>query len=309
MPGTRRDRCAAAARFAEGRDGVVSRHQLRALGLTRHDVRTEVRARRWTQPTLHTVAVVTGQLSQRQRWWVAVLETGCADAALDGLTALQAAGLEGIDGPVVASCGHGGRPRSAPAALVRVSRWRRPCDVVQAGVPRVRPGAAAIHAALWTSSDRHAALVLVATVQQRLTTPQRLVTELGRIARHRRRAFVRQVLGDVLDGAPALGELDFAGLCRRRGLPTPTRQAVRSGPRGRWHLDVHFEEYGVTVEIDGIAHLSGLAPLEDALRQNALVIGGELVLRIPLLGLRLAPAEFLDQVARALSDRGWRAAA
>ncbi len=65
----------------------------------------------------------------------------------------------------------------------------------------------------------------------------------------------------------------------------------------------------MTVEIDGIAHLSGLAPLEDALRQNALVIGGELVLRIPLLGLRLAPAVFLDQVARALSDRGWRAAA
>lgn len=151
--------------------------------------------------------------------------------------------------------------------------------------------------------------MLVAAVQQRLTTPERLMTALARTGRHRRRAFVSHVLDDALDGAQALGELDFAALCRRRGLPAPTRQAVRRGPRGRWYLDVHFEQYGVTVEIDGLAHLHGLAPLEDALRQNTLVIDGELVLRIPLLGPRLASSAFLDQVAQALTDRGWGAVA
>lgn len=239
----------------------------------------------------------------------AILETGCADAALDGLSALQAAGLTGIEGLLTVSCQHGSRPRAVPAVEVRTSRWRQAGDVVRAGLPRVRPDAAAVHAALWARSDRQAALLLVGTVQQRLTTPTRLAERLRRVRRHPRRIVVSQVLGDLADGAQALGELGCARLCRRRALPVPTRQAVRLGPGGRCYLDAHFEGYGVTVEIDGIAHLEGLAPLEDALRQNALMIGGDLVLRIPLLGLRLAPAAFLDQLARALGERGWQAAA
>ena len=46
----------------------------------------------------------------------------------------------------------------------------------------------------------------------------------------------------MADGAHALVELDFARLCRARGIPAPTRQAVRHGPRGRIYLDVGTEE-------------------------------------------------------------------
>ncbi len=38
------------------------------------------------------------------------------------------------------------------------------------------------------------------------------------------------------------------------------------------------------------------------------MIGGDLVLRIPVLGLRLAPTAFLDQLTQALTERGGRAA-
>ncbi len=295
-----------ALRLAESQDQIVSRGQLRALGLTRFDVRTQVRAGRWIKPSPHTVATVTGTLTSRQQWRVAVLETGCADAALDGVTALQAAGLLGVSGPTEVSCRHGSRPRPVPGVRVRVTRWRSDTDVISAGVPRVRPAPATIHAALWARSHREAALVAVAAVQQRLTTPTRLQAELDRIQRHPRRSILRQVIDDLAGGAQALGELDFTRMCRVRGLPRPRQQAVRTGSGGRCYLDVSFDDYGVAVEIDGAQHRWGLAPVADALRQNALVVAGEVVLRIPLVGLRVDPAPFLDQVEAALVARGWR---
>lgn len=39
------------------------------------------------------------------------------------------------------------------------------------------------------------------------------------------------------------------------------------------------------------------------------MIGGKVVLRIPVLGLRLDPDAFLDQVERLLRRRGWTPAA
>lgn len=207
--------------LAAAQDGVLSRAQLRGLGLDRHRVRTQVRARQWCTPSPHTVAVFTGGLTPRQVWWVALLETGCSDAALDGVTALQAAGLTGFEAPVTVSCPRGARPRTVAVAHVHVSRWRRSGDVVTAGIPRVRPAAAAVHASLWAPSNRQAALIAVLAVQQRLTTPRRLGWELAQIRRHPRRKLLLRIVEDSADGAQALGELDFGLLCRRHGLPRP----------------------------------------------------------------------------------------
>ncbi len=101
-----------------------------------------------------------------------------------------------------------------------------------------------------------------------------------------------------------LGEHECATLCRRHGVPEPTRQAVRRGPGGRWYLDVCWEPWGVVVEIDGIQHEWGTNIVSDALRHNALALERALVLRLPLLGLRVAPEDFFAQVAAALASRG-----
>src|SRR5690606_29499164 len=93
----RRRREERVAPLAARQSGVVSRRQLRALGLSRHDVRTEVEAGRWGRHG-HQVITVSGPLladDTLTRWWAAGLEAG-PGAALDGASALQAAGLTGF---------------------------------------------------------------------------------------------------------------------------------------------------------------------------------------------------------------------
>ena len=100
-----------------------------------------------------------------------------------------------------------------------------------------------------------------------------------------------------------MGELDFGKLCRERGLPAPARQVVRATAHGRVYLDVAWEDISLVVEIDGGHHGAALNPIDDALRQNDLVLSGERVLRIPVIGLRVAPDRFMDQVVAAHAER------
>ena len=64
---------------------------------------------------------------------------------------------------------------------------------------------------------------------------------------------------------------------------------MRTGPGGRVYLDVAWEDIGLVVEIDGGHHALALNPVDDALRQNEVTLGADMVLRIPVLGLRLTP--------------------
>jgi hypothetical protein len=182
---------------------------------------------------------------------------------------------------------------------VRLHRPDLPPTSLPAGIPRVAPAPATIHAAQWAVSDRQAALLLCLPVQQRLVTGAQLLDRWSSVTRSPRRLLIDLVLHDLADGAQSLGELDFARLCRRYRLPEPRRQSLRRLPQGTAYLDVEFDD-GLVVEIDGRHHLLGLNPVDDALRANEVTLGSSRVLRLPLLGLRLRPDEFMAQVARAL---------
>lgn len=285
-----------AAAAASDHDGVLSRRQLQQLGVNRWDIRREVRSRRWRRHGRQAVALHTGPLDQRAQWRVAVIEVG-RHAALDGVSALLAAGLRHYSEPLVhVSVPRGAHPGRHPGVRVHETRRRADADVVGAGIRRLRPAVAAVHAALWARTDRQAALLIVMAVQQRLTTGAAITNALAKVRRHRRRELLILIARDVTDGAQSLGELDFAAMCRKRGLPEPSRQVLRRGPRGRVYLDVYWDDVGLVVEIEGIHHGSGETQVEDALRQNAMSLDREVWLRVPLLGLRIAADEFMGQV-------------
>ena len=158
-----------------------------------------------------------------------------------------------------------------------------------------------MRAAHWAMTDRQAALILAMAVQQRLTTGMRLVAATQGVTCRARRSFIKAVAIDVAGGAESLGELDFARACRRHGIPEPSRQVVRQGTAGRIYLDARWDRSKVVVEIDGAGHRWGLAVSADNLRANEVSLGGDTVLRIDLLGLRLNGDEFLAQVRRAVT--------
>lgn len=283
--------------MARQHDGLATRSMLRGVGLSSDDIRTEVDAGRWTRLGTHTIGVTVREADGQARWWWATWESG-PGAALDGVSGLLAAGLSGWSETTVhISVPHTNRVHRLPG--VRLHRLRRVGELTGAAHRRTRPEIAVLRAAEWAASDRQAATILVMTVQQGITTPERIAARWATIRRSARRKLLDRVIGDISDGARALGELDFAARCRARGLPEPTRQVVRHGPRGRVYLDVWWDEPGIHAEIDGIHHSQDLAPVDDALRNNAVAIGGATCLRIPVLGLRLYPDQFLDQVEAA----------
>ncbi|WP_207781922.1 hypothetical protein [Phytoactinopolyspora limicola] len=294
--------------LAASQSGVVSRRQLYALRLTRWQVKAQLQAGRWRSHGRQTIGVHTGPLDGAAQWWRAVWEVG-ADAALDGASALQAAGLTGFETSLIqVSVSRGTRYRRLAGVRVYETRRRKPDDVLDGGLPRVRPEIAAVRAALWAVSNRQAALLWLMPIQQRILRPDALNEAFSSVKRHRRRSFLRTVLADLVNGVQSMGELDFARMCRVRGLPEPTRQVVRRGPDGRIYLDVYWDQWGVVVEIEGAQHLDPGMAISDALRQNHLFVHGDGVLRIPVVGLRLEPDAFMNQVAHLLA-RCRRAAA
>lgn len=300
----RRARLGRVARLAGSQGGVVSRRQAYAAGITRSEVLSHVRAGRWRVVHSQSIAVHTGPLQQEGLFWAALFEAGDR-GCLDGVSSLLASGLEHYEEEMVrVSVPRGVLVRRAPGVVVRQTRRLRDDDRVPSGIPRTRPEVAAVRAALWARSDKQATLLLTMTVQQGLTTPDRLAAEVLRVRRAPRRRLVASVVADLVGGVRSLGEHEFAQLCRARGLPEPTRQALRRGKDRRYYLDVCWDEWGVVVEIDGIQHSWAANLVADALRHNDVALERAVVLRLPLVGLRIAAEEFFLQVEQALRSRG-----
>lgn len=301
-------------RLAARQAAVVSRAQLRALGINRWHVRDQVRARRWHLVGPRVVVLDRGELTIDQRWWLAVLHGG-ATAALAGRSALAAAGLTGWpteDVHVVV--GKGTRVPRLRGVKVHESRTMVAGDVDRhRRPPRVSVERAAIEAASAAPQPRVACALLAAVVQQRLTTAGRLRAALLAAPRARYRRLLLAVLADIEGGAQALSEIDLGTLCRRAGLPAPTRQAVRRDRHGkRRYLDAFWklaDGRTLVVEIDGAVHLLIGTYWDDMDRQNELVLSGERVLRFPSMALRLHPERVTAHLRRALDTPNGRLSA
>jgi very-short-patch-repair endonuclease len=285
--------------LADTYGGVLSRDLLRQFGADRNVISRQVADARWSLVGRQTVAMHTAALNPLAQAWRAVWEVGGDDVALDGVSSLQLAGLSGFDAPVIdVSIPWQARVGDVPG--VRIHRACRSAgDVIGPGPPRVATPLATVRAAHWASSDRQAALLLVLPIQQRLLTPDRLLNASRTDRVRGRRALIRRLVDDIVDGSHSLGELDFARMCRRRGLPTPDRQVLVASRTGRIYLDVCWTWLGLIVEIDGSGHREGLQITDDNFRQNVVTMKGTTVLRYGLLALRLHPEEVLDQVCEA----------
>ena len=281
-----------------------------AAGVARWLIRNEVQAGRWRELPGQVVVLHTGPLTPQAQRWAAVLSAG-PRAALDGVTALQEAGLKRIEEDrlhVIAP--RGAKHGTMPGVVVHESRRFAEADVISdTGIRRMRPAVAAVHAALWAVSDRQAQLFLLACAQQRLASVAEIAEALAAVRRHPRRRLLSALVRDMAGGVQSLGELDVARDFRRRGFPEPDRQQIRRRDSGVEYLDCEFSAYGVVLEIDGAGHADPEQKVADLLRDISVAADGQVPIRIPLELYNLAREQVLDRLEELLRARGWRRAA
>ena len=101
---------------------MLSRRQVYAAGVTRHELVAHVRAGRWQTVGRQSVAVHTGELREGPMAWAAVFEAG-PRAFLDGASSLKAGGLTKFDiDRVRVSVPRGARIRRIKGIDVRQTR-------------------------------------------------------------------------------------------------------------------------------------------------------------------------------------------
>jgi hypothetical protein len=280
--------------------GVVTRHQLAAVGITSDDVRNQVNAHRWTVLGRRVVVLQSGPLTLAQQQWAAVLQQ-TPGAALAGITAAQVDGLRWLTPErlhVVVPLGS--RIVRTPHVSVHASRtYAGRADQHPVRLPpRTRIARSIIDAAAWSPTDRRACGVLCAAAQQGLTTAGAMLGALDAAGAVRRRRLVRLTLGDIEGGADSLAEIDMGKLAAQAGLPPPVRQAVRFDAEGRRRfLDNDFGLF--MVEVDGAVHLLPESYWSDMHRQNELTLTGARILRFPTIAIRLEPERVVSQLRRA----------
>ena len=303
------ERFKAARELGSTQGWVVSRKQMYAAGITRWEIRGQVRMRRWQLIGDQSVCLHNGPIEDEGHHWAAVFQGG-PRARLDGASALIAAGLERFTVERIrVSVPRGAKIRRNRRYNIRQTRRWDDDDRAPSGIPRTRPEIAAVRGFLWAGSSREATYLLMLTVQQGFAPVEAIGREALRIRKDKRRALLYAVVDELLGGVRSLGELDVVRELRRRGLPPPERQVLRRDKRGRYFLDLYWPEFKLVVEVDGIHHTWVENVVDDALRQNSLAISGDTVLRLPLLGLRLSPDEFFQQIEDGLVAGGWAAAA
>lgn len=288
-------------RIGARQEGIVSRSQLRDAGVTASAVRARVRAQRWALITPTVIATFTGSLTRRQLMWAAVLHAG-PGALIGGLSAAELAGLERWHRDEITVLVPYADDVPPPLAGVAYVRSRRDLDAMLlagSALPTCRLDPAILLFAASTPSPRSAQGVVAAVVQQRLTTPDRLLEWIGLLTPLRRAPMLRAALGDIAGGAQSVAELDVRRMCRRFRLALPARQVKRRDSSGRvrytdceWRL---ADGRTLVLEVDGGFHME--AEREDDLaRQRALTRPDRVVVRCTARELRDEP----ESVARDL---------
>lgn len=292
---------------ADAQSGLITRAQLAEAGMTRWSVAHRIDSERWKLLSPTVIATTTGELSDDQRIWHAVLHAGNG-AMAGGLTAAALAGLRNWHRDETTVYVPYGRGRPSPLPGARFVRVRRPLRAV-GSPPRCRIEPAVLLFAAADRSERTAQGVLAAAVQQQLTSPESLLEWLDRLAPLRRAATLRRAIADIEGGAESLAEMDVRRMCRAFGLANPTRQVKRRDADGRirftdceWRLP---DGRTLVLEVDGGFHMEAEHWEDDLARQRALAATDRVIVRCTSRELRDEP----EKVARDLMALGVPAAA
>ena len=293
----------------EDQAGMVARRQLNAHDVDADRVHSQIRAGRWVERTPRVISTTTGTLDAEQWRWLAVLHAG-PRSMLANLSAAERHGLTGWERPFV-SVMVDDELSFEPVPGVDFFRSRRPFATMlspKPGIPVCRLEPAVLLWAAYEATNRAAHGVIAASLQQRLTTPQRMIEWVDQLHPLRRAKPFKRTISMVEGGAHSGAELEVERMCRRFALPLPTRQIRRSdrGGKGRW-TDAEWELADgstLVLEVDGGYHLDILQAGDDAKRSRRITTRTRVVVRCTAYELIHESEEVaLDLIALGLPGR------
>jgi hypothetical protein len=271
--------------LAARQQGLVDRAQLRSLGVDAHDVAHQVGARRWQTLSDHVVALFTGPVPRPALIWAAALQGG-PDGLVGAWTAIEVHGGTRWDrAPRHLIVPRGRKVGPMAGLVVHESRRLDPGLDACPGfrLPVVRPARATIDAASWSARPDHAAALVAAMVQQRVTTADELLAELESAGMIRFRRAVREAIGLAAGGAGSLGEIRIGPILAAAGLPAPRRQTPRylDGTLRFTDVEVDLPDGSVlVVEVDGRDHDAADRRAADTLRDLDNLVEGRVTVRV-----------------------------
>ncbi|MCT9929064.1 type IV toxin-antitoxin system AbiEi family antitoxin domain-containing protein [Planotetraspora sp. A-T 1434] len=285
----------------ESQAGVLSRPQAHRSGITDAAITARLEARRWQRVHPGVYASFTGSLPREARLWAAILYAG-KGAALSHETAAEVHGFADRPSGRINLTIPSTRKVEQPPGL-RIRRANRfQAGAAYGGLPRlttVEQTIADLSRDCCATLDDAYGWITRACARGK-TTPQAVTAFLGRQSRVRWREDLLVGLGHVAEGAHSPLEIRFVrDVERRHGLPAGRRQrAVRQGRQ-----DVFYEEFGLTIELDGRAYHAEWS--DDIGRDNASISRGEATMRYGWTAVRNRPCRVAAEIADALLCRGW----
>jgi hypothetical protein len=147
---------------------------------------------------------------------------------------------------------------------------------------------------------------LTSACQRRLTTPEHLQQAVARRARLKHRRLVMDSISEVRDGVASPLESRYCrDVERSHGLPRGARgERVTVGGR-YWYADVRYRPFRLRVELEGHRWHGADVRWRDAVRDNAGVMSGDVVLRYDWRAVAGRPCATAAEVAAVLRSRGW----
>jgi len=294
--------------LARAQSMVIARHQLVRLEGTPNRARRAVDARRWQVLVPGVYATFTGPVPELARVWSHVLHAG-PGAAVGGEAALWLAGVRATVPDVVDVCvPHGRQVRSAPGSRISA---RRELDRLVHPVrrpPQLRAEEAVLDVAAKAATPAPVVDVVLAAVQRRVTTPERLAAALAARSRHRWRSLLTELFAEAGGGTHSVLERRYhLGVERAHALPRADRNAPRpTGADGATEYpDAWYRSFRVRVELDGARAHPGEHAFRDRARDNRGAVAGELTLRYGWREVAADPCGTAAQVAAVLATRGW----
>jgi hypothetical protein len=286
-------------------DGAVTRWQLLEAGAQLHDIERMIRRRELRRVHPGVFVNHTGPLTQRQREWAAVL--GAWPAALAGASALPGP----APGKVQIAIARGRTLRLPKGVEVRHMSDLQHRVLWHRAPPRVRIE----HATIDEMSNHICAgavaasfAILARVTQSRQTTPDRILAALASRRRVAGRTMIASMLSDLRDGVCSVLERGYRdNVERAHALPRASRQHVSSSLGTRTHQDVRYRQYGLVVELDGLAfHDDAAARDGDAARDLAeLAASGAPTARVTYGLAFTTPCRTARWIAEILHHRGW----